>query len=449
MNGVSIAAGALAVFAIYRYSKSDSRGGSKDKDKGISKGRPSKVPIPPGCLPSPTGGPPVCPPREPTQNPPPSFNPFQPLQPPPPSPSDPFRPLQPPPPSPSDPSQPPPNPSNPDDGWRLNTSGYPQQAGCFIRRRYDANAADPWLPGTNGIIGRGWTPEMAPFATEPAACLLNETALKVARKYNNAGLSDEDLLVFSSGTNSSCLQWQSNPDKSDAGSITTIACQPFVPMGPAGHEYPQPQPPPPPSNASGFDYFLQQMIGSISQFSVLDPNDPYHPVYKSLGSQPVSGRSQLEQALKTCGLNPQCDFVELDGSADLWNCPGGWTPFGDGSACKKNTPSGQLQCTLWGNPTMDSCYPSGKPATKATLWGRTDPHYTLEQPKPASSPTWTFVKKGLGVEPPATVPPADTVVSGFFRWLNYDLPGETYAKAKAADEIACSHQQLFLSLAQL
>lgn len=57
------------------------------------------------------------------------------------------------------------------------------------------------------------------------------------------------------------------------------------------------------------------------------------------------------------GMYP-CSSVKTviwDNNGTLPKCPDGWTRYGDGSACTNGNPTYPLNCTLWGNPSLQNC----------------------------------------------------------------------------------------------
>lgn len=332
MTEVKIAAAVLAAYAVYTYSTSSkdpvSAPGQSSKDRSKS-GAPSTQRIPPGCHPGLGNGPPICPPTVPGSGV--SKDPLRPLQPPP-SQSNPFQPVTP----------------VATDPWRSSTATYPQ-VGCFINRNYDPSASDPWLPSAKQQLGRGWTPDMATFSSEPSACVLNEKALQIARQYNNAGLPDEKLLTYSAG--STCYQWQSDPSAVGGGSLATVPCLGFVPMGPVGHEYPQPQPPPPP-----------QAPTPPTPPTPPSPTPPIQspPISKSSGVYQLLGfelkgvnyalpevrpGQTVESCRDICNADANCQFAVLNNSTD--------PVFGQGRCYKRQVPAHKNQTTQLRTTTAD------------------------------------------------------------------------------------------------
>lgn len=186
--------------------------------------------------------------------------------------------------------------------------------------------------------GLAWTPELAPYGVGMTACLLNEHALSVARKYNNYGLRDEKLMVwtdnknmFHNQFNPQTFQWHVIQD-----SVTNQEAEissAFVPLGPVGSEWAVPYKPGPndPSPTDPRQYFK-----FWSPMSVI--TSPTTTLASGNAGQTADG----VVAMQSCATNPSCDAITF------WDGPmvGSWTsvqtnPPGGTPTVAQNVPSGQ------------------------------------------------------------------------------------------------------------
>ncbi len=213
------------------------------------------------------------------------------------------------------------------------------QPGCYFIRKYNAADKDPYQPGP-GMSALAWAPELAPYGVGMTACLLNQHALTVARKYNNTGARDEELMVwtdnkkvFYNNFNNQTYQWTVAQKTTTGGDSDTPFATAFVPLGPVGSEWAVPYKPGPndPSPTDPRQYF--KFWGNYSNIT-----SPTTTIASGMAGQTPDGVA----AMQSCATNPSCDAIIF------WDGPfvGSWTsvqtnPPGGTPTVAQNVPPGQ------------------------------------------------------------------------------------------------------------